>query len=97
MAKQRDVIIVGAGPAGSAAAILLVRQGFDVLLLDRASFPRDKACGEFITPGSVPILKQLGIWEELRHCGTRSLSRAVLHAPNGKSATYAPAAGERER
>jgi geranylgeranyl reductase family protein len=55
-----DVVIVGAGPAGSAAALELCRQGLSVALLDKARFPRDKICGDFLTPGSVGLLRELG-------------------------------------
>lgn len=56
-----DVLIVGAGPAGSAAAIGLARQGRRVLLLDRSNFPREKACGEGVMPAGVAALARLGI------------------------------------
>ena len=56
-----DVLIVGAGPAGSALAIHLARQGRDVLLIDRAEFPREKACGEGIVPAGVAALERLGV------------------------------------
>ena len=45
-----EVIVVGGGPAGSTAAHLLARAGCDVLLLDRARFPRDKPCSEYLSP-----------------------------------------------
>jgi len=56
-----DVLIVGAGPAGSTTAVLLARQGWDVLLVDRKKFPRGKACGEFLNPGAVALLRRLGL------------------------------------
>ena len=56
-----DVIVLGAGVAGSASAILLGRQGHQVLLLDRATFPRHKTCGEGIMPPGVAILGGLGV------------------------------------
>ncbi|MEJ2207555.1 MAG: NAD(P)/FAD-dependent oxidoreductase [Anaerolineae bacterium] len=56
-----DVVIVGAGVAGSASAILLGRAGRRVLLLDRATFPRHKTCGEGIMPEGVAILEELGV------------------------------------
>ena len=61
-----DVIVVGAGPAGSTAAASLARRGRDVLLLDAATFPRDKPCGDGIPPGTVGILNDLGCGESLR-------------------------------
>jgi 2-polyprenyl-6-methoxyphenol hydroxylase-like FAD-dependent oxidoreductase len=61
MALDAEVIVVGAGPAGSAAALHLAERGHDVLLLDRASFPRDKACGEGLMPHGVGALARLGI------------------------------------
>ncbi len=60
-----DVIVVGAGPAGSTAATVLARSGRQVLMLDRAAFPRDKACGDGIPPGTVGILRDLGLEEAL--------------------------------
>ncbi|HZL81078.1 MAG TPA: FAD-dependent oxidoreductase, partial [Demequina sp.] len=48
-----DVIVVGAGPAGSSAAYHCASAGLDVLLLDKASFPRDKICGDGLTPRAV--------------------------------------------
>lgn len=61
-----EVIVVGAGPAGSTAAAALARRGRDVLLLDRADFPRDKPCGDGIPPGTVGILNELGLTAALR-------------------------------
>jgi geranylgeranyl reductase family protein len=51
-----DTIVVGAGPAGSVAALVLARAGAKVHLIDRASFPRDKLCGDTLNPGSLAIL-----------------------------------------
>jgi len=56
-----DVLVVGAGPAGAAVSILLARQGHCVRLLDRATFPRDKACAEYLSPACTPILEHLGV------------------------------------
>ncbi|HZH41813.1 MAG TPA: NAD(P)/FAD-dependent oxidoreductase [Gemmatimonadales bacterium] len=55
-----DAVVVGAGPAGSVTAMLLARQGARVLLVDRARFPRDKACSEYLTPETTRVLEQLG-------------------------------------
>ncbi|HEY7446249.1 MAG TPA: FAD-dependent monooxygenase, partial [Vicinamibacterales bacterium] len=56
-----DVLIAGAGPAGSIAATLLARAGARVLLLDRARFPRDKLCGDSLNPGTLALLRRLNV------------------------------------
>jgi len=55
-----DVVVVGAGPAGSATALQLARAGARVLLLDRARFPREKPCSEYLSPESTRVLERLG-------------------------------------
>ena len=59
--QDADVIVVGAGPGGSAAATFLSRQGLDVLLLEKSQFPREKVCGDGLTPRAVRMLVRLGI------------------------------------
>jgi menaquinone-9 beta-reductase len=59
--RQADVIVVGAGPAGSATAYYLARSGIDVLLLEKTAFPREKVCGDGLTPRAVRQLLQMGI------------------------------------
>jgi geranylgeranyl reductase family protein len=61
-----DVLVVGAGPAGSAAATWCARHGMDVVLADRAVFPRDKPCGDGLTPRAVAELRRLGLGDWLR-------------------------------
>jgi menaquinone-9 beta-reductase len=56
-----DVLVVGAGPAGSSAAAWAARAGFDVVLADARSFPRDKTCGDGLTPRAVAELDRLGM------------------------------------
>lgn len=56
-----DVAVIGAGPAGSAAAIVLAEAGWDVALIDKAVFPRDKICGDGLTTGALRILERLGV------------------------------------
>lgn len=59
--ERADVVVVGAGPAGSAAAATLARGGLDVLVVDRARFPRDKTCGDGLTTGALRMLEDLGL------------------------------------
>ena len=60
---RADVVVIGAGPAGCVAAYQLATRGVDVLLVDRATFPRDKVCGESASPGAVARLREIGMWE----------------------------------
>jgi menaquinone-9 beta-reductase len=59
--RDADVIVVGAGPGGSATAYHLARHGFNVLLLERATLPREKVCGDGLTPRAVVQLEAMGI------------------------------------
>ncbi len=56
-----DALVVGAGPAGAVTAALLARRGIRVRIVDRAMFPRDKLCGDTVNPGTLAILKRLGL------------------------------------
>ncbi|MBE2221683.1 MAG: NAD(P)/FAD-dependent oxidoreductase [Anaerolineae bacterium] len=87
MEKERDVIIVGAGPAGATAAAILAQQGHDILLLDRQSFPRDKICGDGIPNGVISIMNGLGMTEKVQAAEARGdfnpLSQVRLVSPKG--------------
>jgi geranylgeranyl reductase family protein len=82
-----DAIIVGAGPAGSASAALLAKRGFRVLMLDRAAFPRDKACGEYTSPETEKVLARIGALEAVECAGARRLGSMRVVSPNGRSFT----------
>ena len=56
-----DVLVIGAGPAGSAAAMTLARAGLDVVLVDQHAFPRDKVCGDGLIPDAHNALRKLGL------------------------------------
>jgi geranylgeranyl reductase family protein len=59
--ERWDAVVVGAGPAGSIAALVLARSGARVALVDKSAFPRDKACGDLIGPRGVQVLEELGL------------------------------------
>src|ERR1044071_4385409 len=63
--KRFDVAAVGAGPAGSSASIFLARRGYSVALIDKAVFPRDKLCGDFLNPAGWNLFGRLGIRDAL--------------------------------
>src|SRR5688572_10778841 len=97
-----DVAIVGARCAGSAPALMLAREGFKVLVVDRASFPSDTMSGHFIQPAGVSCLRRLGLLKALGTLGAPAqqsmtvdfgpvvLSGQPTAAPDGTSAAYAP-------
>ncbi len=82
---KSDVLVVGAGPAGSAAALVLARAGLSVILADRHEFPRDKSCGDAMLPDAMGALTRLGVAERVL---VRGLPLDVLsvHSPGGHRA-----------
>jgi len=79
-----EVIVVGAGPAGSTVAALLARAGHDVLLLDKATFPRHKACSEYINPAGAHLLRILGLEADVLALGAHEMEAMLVHAPGGQ-------------
>jgi flavin-dependent dehydrogenase len=78
-----DVPVVGAGPAGSAAAVLLAGAGFQVRLLERARLPRFKPCGDFLSPEATGILRRLDVEEDVVAAGARKLRGLLVSAGGG--------------
>ena len=78
-----QVIVVGGGPAGSAAAWHLATAGLDVCLVDRARFPRAKPCAEYVSPEASRILHAMGALAPLEAGDAASLTGMVVHAPSG--------------
>lgn len=85
--KRADVLVVGAGPSGSATAIFLARAGHEVHVLDRARFPRVKPCAEYASPAAVRLLGELGVLDAVRRAGAVTLSGMRVRAPNGEMLT----------
>lgn len=73
-----DVAIVGAGPAGSSLAILLARSGYDVVLLEQSRFPRDKVCGDMVSPRAFHLLTALGCGEGLETLRAKPIRTAEV-------------------
>src|SRR6476620_2062008 len=82
---KSKIAIVGAGPAGASAAIRLAQTGFQVTLVEREKFPREKLCGEFISPECFAHFRALGVLYEMLAAGGDRIAETVFYAPNGKS------------
>ncbi len=82
-----DVAVVGAGPAGSAAAIVLARAGVRVALIDKATFPRDKCCGDGLTTGALRLLEELGA-SPLPLASWQKVDAAWVRSPSGRTIEF---------
>jgi flavin-dependent dehydrogenase len=78
-----DVLVVGGGPAGSSVATFLARAGVDVLVVDRARFPRPKPCAEYLSPQASRLLEAMGALERVERSGAAQLSGISVRAPSG--------------
>lgn len=82
---MRDLIIIGAGLAGSSLAAALARRGWDVLLVERKKLPRHKVCGEFLSPEALSSLRALGLYQRVARLGPRPIRGARLVSCHGFS------------
>ena len=80
---MKDAIVVGGGPAGVASALFLRQRGHEVLLLDKARFPRDKICGESVSPEAWRLLDALGMAERVRGLKPQPVLGMTLTSPDG--------------
>lgn len=81
MSSRFDVVVVGAGPAGSVTALVLARGGARVALVDKAEFPRDKACGDIVGPRGLQVLEDLGLPAPIG----RDVGEIMVVGPTGRT------------
>jgi flavin-dependent dehydrogenase len=81
--ESAQAIVVGGGPAGSAAAWALASQGLDVILVDKARFPRDKPCAEYLSPQGSRILDAMGVLGTVEAAGAAQLAGMRVRSPDG--------------
>jgi menaquinone-9 beta-reductase len=82
-----DVVVVGGGPAGAAAAVTLARAGREVTLVDKARFPRDKICGDGLTTGALRLLDRLGL-DPAAVPSWQRVDDVVVRGPSGHEVTF---------
>jgi len=85
--STRDLLVLGAGPAGAATAIRAARAGLSVTLIDRARFPRDKPCSEYMSPETVRHLGALGVLADLERAGGVAIAGTTVTGPRGSALT----------
>jgi len=86
-APQIDVLVIGAGPAGSAAAAILAERGRRVRLLEKDRFPRPKVCGEFLSATARPSLERLGVLERVE-AAAETIRRGSVHLPGADPVAF---------
>jgi 2-polyprenyl-6-methoxyphenol hydroxylase-like FAD-dependent oxidoreductase len=86
---ETEVVVVGAGPSGATTALLLARYSHRVVVVDRARFPRDKACGEGLMPPGVGVLRRLGLFDEVMATGARPLDGVSYQHEGGHPSAHA--------
>ena len=82
MTDLYDAVVIGAGPGGSASAHYLAQQGFKIVMVDKADFPRDKTCGDGLTPRALWVLKDMGILEAVASFAYK-INGLELHGSKG--------------
>jgi flavin-dependent dehydrogenase len=88
LTEHFDAIVVGAGPAGSAAATILASLQRRVLVFEKDLFPRHKVCGEFLSADALPSLDRLGVREEIESATSERMTRGSLHLPVGSAVPF---------
>lgn len=83
-----DALIIGGGLAGCSTALQLARRGYEVLLAEQSSYPRQKLCGEFLSPEAQSSFRRLGLLDAVHEVGASPIDRTRLTAPNGTSTEH---------
>lgn len=87
---MNTVRVIGAGLAGSAAAIAARQRGAGVELFEKSRFPRHKVCGEYLSPEVEPVLRSLGVWDAFAAAGPARISRLALRFPRSEKRCRLP-------
>jgi len=94
MRSDYDAIIIGGGPAGASAAILLAQAGYRVAVVEKAIFPRRKVCGEFISATTWPLLRKLGVADTLKRSAGPVVRRVGVFAGSAQLTASIPPPGD---